>query len=65
MLKAADVHPAGYPTVVAVESMGKKMEAASNGASSFRCSPAALFVVLMMVTYLPWLSLWLPQTMGL
>ncbi|PUE54794.1 hypothetical protein B9Z45_11365 [Limnohabitans sp. 2KL-17] len=25
----------------------------------------ALFVVLMMVTYLPWLSLWLPQTMGL
>jgi TRAP-type C4-dicarboxylate transport system permease large subunit len=25
----------------------------------------ALFVVLLMVTYLPWLSLWLPQTMGL
>lgn len=25
----------------------------------------ALFVVLMMVTYLPWLSLWLPKTMGL
>jgi len=25
----------------------------------------ALFVVLMMVTYLPWLSLWLPRTMGL
>jgi tripartite ATP-independent transporter DctM subunit len=25
----------------------------------------ALFIVLMMVTYLPWLSLWLPRTMGL
>ena len=29
--KAADVHPAGYPTVVAVESLGKKMEKATNG----------------------------------
>lgn len=26
---------------------------------------AALFIVLMMVTYIPWLSLWLPRTMGL
>ena len=25
VLKAADVHPAGYPNVVAVESMGKKL----------------------------------------
>jgi tripartite ATP-independent transporter DctM subunit len=25
----------------------------------------ALFIVLLMVTYLPWLSLWLPSTMGL
>jgi TRAP-type C4-dicarboxylate transport system permease large subunit len=25
----------------------------------------ALFTVLLMVTYLPWLSLWLPRTMGL
>jgi tripartite ATP-independent transporter DctM subunit len=25
----------------------------------------ALFIVLMMVTYIPWLSLWLPRTMGL
>ena len=25
----------------------------------------ALFVVLMMVTYVPWLSLWLPRAMGL
>ena len=31
VLKAADVHPAGYPTVVAVENMGKKLEQASNG----------------------------------
>ena len=31
MLKASDVHPAGYPTVVAVESLGKKLEAATNG----------------------------------
>jgi tripartite ATP-independent transporter DctP family solute receptor len=29
--KAADVHPAGYPTVVAIESMGKKLEKATNG----------------------------------
>jgi TRAP-type C4-dicarboxylate transport system permease large subunit len=26
---------------------------------------AALFIVLMMVTYIPWLSLWLPRVMGL
>ena len=25
----------------------------------------ALFTVLLLVTYLPWLSLWLPRTMGL
>jgi tripartite ATP-independent transporter DctP family solute receptor len=31
VLKAADVHPAGYPTVVAVENMGKKLEHATNG----------------------------------
>ena len=30
-LKASDVHPAGYPTVVAVESLGKKLETATNG----------------------------------
>ena len=28
-LKAADVHPPGYPTVVAVENMGKKLEQAT------------------------------------
>src|SRR5712675_2246727 len=30
-LKASDVHPAGYPTVVAVENMGKKLAQATNG----------------------------------
>ena len=30
-LKASDVHPEGYPTVAAVESLGKKLEAATNG----------------------------------
>lgn len=30
-LRASDTHPAGYPTVVAVERMGKKLEQASNG----------------------------------
>src|SRR5258708_31212098 len=30
-LKASDVHPAGYPTGVAVESLGKKLEKATNG----------------------------------
>jgi tripartite ATP-independent transporter DctP family solute receptor len=31
VLKAADVHPAGYPTVVAVENMGKKLDQATKG----------------------------------
>ena len=31
VFKAADVHPPGYPTVVAVENMGKKLEQATNG----------------------------------
>src|SRR6266403_1804293 len=30
VLKASDVHPEGYPTVQAVEDMGKKLEAATN-----------------------------------
>src|SRR5580698_9012372 len=30
-LKASDVHPEGYPTVAAVESLGKKLETATNG----------------------------------
>src|SRR2546425_2466433 len=31
VLKASDVHPAGYPTVVAVENLGNKLEKATNG----------------------------------
>jgi tripartite ATP-independent transporter DctP family solute receptor len=31
VFKASDVHPEGYPTVVAVEEMGKALEQASNG----------------------------------
>ena len=31
VMKASDVHPLGYPTVDAVENMGKKLEKATNG----------------------------------
>ena len=31
VLKASDVHPEGYPTVAAIASIGKKLEAATNG----------------------------------
>ena len=31
VLKASDVHPQGYPTVQAIEDMGKKLAAATNG----------------------------------
>lgn len=31
VLKASDVHPEGYPTVVAVENLGKKLDQATNG----------------------------------
>ena len=31
VLKASDVHPEGYPTVQAVQDMGKKLEAATGG----------------------------------
>jgi tripartite ATP-independent transporter DctP family solute receptor len=36
VFKCSDVHPAGYPTVAAVESMGKKLEAATNGRLSIQ-----------------------------
>ena len=36
MLKASDVHPEGYPTVQAVEDMGKKLEEATNGRLSIQ-----------------------------
>jgi tripartite ATP-independent transporter DctP family solute receptor len=40
VLKASDVHPAGYPTVVAVENMGKKLSAATNGRLSIAMYPS-------------------------
>src|SRR5579864_7088376 len=39
-LKASDVHPAGYPTVAAVESMGKKLSDATKGRLSVAMYPA-------------------------
>ena len=40
VLKAADVHPAGYPTVEAVERLGKKLEQATNGRLSVQLYPS-------------------------
>jgi tripartite ATP-independent transporter DctP family solute receptor len=40
VMKASDVHPAGYPTVVAVENIGKKLEKATNGRLSIQMYPA-------------------------
>ena len=42
VLKAADVHPAGYPNVVAVESMGKKLEVATNGRLKIQTFPGGV-----------------------
>ncbi len=39
VLKAADVHPPGYPTVVAVENMGKKLAAATHGELTIQMYP--------------------------
>jgi tripartite ATP-independent transporter DctP family solute receptor len=39
--KASDVQPAGYPTVAAVESLGKKLEAATGGRLSVQMFPSA------------------------
>ena len=41
-MKAADVHPVGYPTVVAVEAMGKKLEAATQGRIKFQMFPGSV-----------------------
>src|SRR5471030_1024656 len=40
ILKASDVHPLGYPTVEAIERMGKKLEAATNGRLSIQMFPS-------------------------
>lgn len=42
VLKAVDTHPAGYPTVVAVENMGKKLDAATNGRIKMQMFPGAI-----------------------
>lgn len=42
VLKAHDTHPAGYPTVVAVENMGKRLEAGSNGRIKVQMFPGAV-----------------------
>ena len=42
VLKAADVHPPGYPTVVAVENMGKKLDGATNGRITFQMFPGSV-----------------------
>ena len=40
VLKASDVHPTGYPTVVAVEDLGKKLSAATGGRLTVAMYPA-------------------------
>ena len=42
VLKATDTHPAGYPTVVAVENMGKKLDAATSGRIKMQMFPGAV-----------------------
>ena len=39
VFKATDVHPEGYPNVVAIQNMGKKLEAATNGRLSIKMFP--------------------------
>ena len=40
VLKASDVHPAGYPTVAATENLGKKLDAATQGRLSLQMYPS-------------------------
>ncbi len=40
VMKAADVHPLGYPTVEAVQRMGRKLEQATDGRLSIQMFPA-------------------------
>ena len=42
VLKAADVHPLGYPNVVAIENLGKKFEAATNGKYKLQMFPSGV-----------------------
>ncbi|MFI8480607.1 TRAP transporter substrate-binding protein [Pseudomonas sp. NPDC078700] len=41
-IKFAEIHPAGYPTVVAEEAMGKKIADASNGDITFKMFPGGV-----------------------
>lgn len=40
VLKASDVHPTGYPTVEAIERLGKKLEKETNGRLSIQMFPS-------------------------
>jgi tripartite ATP-independent transporter DctP family solute receptor len=40
ILKTSDVHPAGYPTVVAVENLGKKLQNTTSGRLSLQMFPS-------------------------
>ena len=55
------------PPVGTVLFVGSAFSKLSIGAVTRAMKPffVALFIVLMMVTYIPWLSLWLPRLMGL
>ena len=55
------------PPVGTVLFVGSAISKLSIGAVTRAMKPffVALFIVLMMVTYIPWLSLWLPRLMGL
>lgn len=41
-IKFADIHPAGYPTVVAEENMGKALTKESNGELTFKYFPGGV-----------------------
>jgi TRAP-type C4-dicarboxylate transport system substrate-binding protein len=41
-IKAADVHPEGYPNVVAMQNLGKKLEAATKGRMKLKMFPNAV-----------------------
>ncbi len=42
VIKSHDTHPAGYPTVVAIDNMGKKLDAATNGRIKIQMFPGAV-----------------------
>jgi tripartite ATP-independent transporter DctP family solute receptor len=42
LMKASDVHPAGYPNVVAIENMGKKLDEATKGRLKIQMFPGGV-----------------------